>query len=154
MEIEERVEALRGLAQMAVDAAGACDLASRRVLSGWLALGLRELRAQHLRQVEELNVLIVRYGGHPVTQALAERGTLLQGVVRVSLGLGEETTLGVLLRNEELTDENFRSVLCEAWDDDDRELLVQLQSGGLRHLAWMREVLEGRPDEADASVPG
>lgn len=143
MERRKELTRLSALAHLDADAVAAYDAALRQCGAD-LAEHLREFRGDHLRHVEELSELLVRFGGNPIAPEPDLKGSLYKGVTAASGVVGSAGALFALIGGEELTSRSYDWVLKGALTPDVRAILERCFADEKRHLAICKDALRQR----------
>jgi rubrerythrin len=154
----EEIEALTTLAMLDVDAAAAYQAASAASDDEAIRAALDGFRADHLRHVAELDRLIQRRGGAPVSAAGAP--PLLPRLASLAGRVGPDAALLALLANEELTNASYDIAMALAVDPETRAVLERNYGDEQRHLEWIQDTVQQLFDDdaveaepAEAVVP-
>ncbi len=140
----KKIEKLRSLAQLDVDAIGTYDAALKRIDVPVLKERLTEFRGDHVRHVQELNDLIAKLGGERVEEKADLKGTILKGFTAATSMMGNEAALLAMVGNEELTTNTYKAALKFEWNDQERSLITRNYNDEQRHLAWIKEAARNR----------
>lgn len=144
-EKQNRIDALKKLVQLDVDAIGAYEAAIARVGEGEVKDKLSSFRVDHVRHVQDLSALIVRLGGEAPEQKPDLKGAALKGFTAITSAMGTEAALLAMIANEELTNRSYDAALDLSWEPGERELVEKNREDERRHLAWIKEASKGWP---------
>lgn len=146
MKMKERMEWLRKLEQLDVDAVGAYEAAIRGVKHPLVADKLRDFQQDHVRHIEALRALIDKWGGDPLEQDRPDmKGAVMKALTRFTGLLGTEAVLGAMIANEELTNAEYLHVTQLGWDGTAQEVLEKNFADERRHITWIKEAFKTRP---------
>ncbi len=140
----KKIEKLRSLAQLDVDAIGAYDAALKRIDVPILKERLAQFRTDHVRHVQDLNNLISRLGGQRIEEKADLKGTILKGFTAATSMMGNEAALLAMVGNEELTNSTYKAALKFEWNDEERSLIQRNYDDEQRHLAWIKAAARSR----------
>jgi rubrerythrin len=155
MKSNARLETLRKLAHLDVDAVGSYDAALKHVRTEVIATRLAEFRADHLRHIRELNRLLEAAGEDPVAHKPDARGVLLKGATAATSTIGDRAALAAMRGNEQLTHRTYLAALNGVeWNDEERALLVRNFADEQRHLAWIEEAIRAGLGKEEEPAPG
>lgn len=139
-----KIEKLRSLAQLDVDAVGTYDAALKRIDIPILREKLSEFRADHLRHVQSLNAVIVNLGGQRVEEKPDVKGIFLTGFTAATSMAGNTAALMAMVGNEELTTRTYQAALKVDWNAEERMLIEGHYHDEQRHLAWIKSAAKSR----------
>jgi hypothetical protein len=142
---KSEVDRLHSLAQLDADAVGAYDVAIAAIGPELVRERLNHFRADHLRHVQDLNALILRFGGTPVELRPDLKGSAMKGLTAMTGLMGTEATLWAMLRNEELFDRAYELALQFEWSPEVKGLIERHRADEHRHGTWIREAERTRP---------
>lgn len=140
-----KVQKLMLLARLDVDAIAAYDAALEKVTEPMVKEKLSEFRVDHLRHVQDLNVLIEKYGGTAVELTPDLFGKALHGMTALQSMIGTEGALAAMFGNENLTNATYAIVRKLQWDADDLVVIEKNYADERRHLQWIRSAMFKRP---------
>jgi rubrerythrin len=141
---KNKIEKLRSLAQLDVDAIGTYDAALERINVPILKEKLGEFRADHERHVDHLNRLIVLLGGEKVERKADAKGAVLKGFTAITAMMGNEAALLAMMGNEELTTHTYQAALKAEWNTEEKELISRHYDDERRHLEWIKDAAKNR----------
>jgi rubrerythrin len=154
MKAKARLETLRKLAHLDVDAVGAYDAALKHIRTEAIATRLGEFRADHLRHVRELNALLETFGEEPVEFKPDAKGVLIKGATAATSMMGDRAALFSMRSNERLTNHTYLDAIDEAWNEEVRAMLVRNFADEQRHLAWIEEAIRTGLGKEEEPAPG
>ncbi|SEM58698.1 protein of unknown function [Stigmatella aurantiaca] len=145
MEVKSEVVKLRSLAQLDADAVGTYDAAISRIAAPLVRERLNDFRVDHLRHIQDLNLLIERFGGEPVALSPDLKGAAMKGLTAVTSMMGTEAALVAMLGNEEFTNRAYDLALQFDWSPEVAQLIQKNREDERRHLTWIRDAIRARP---------
>lgn len=140
-----QIQKLQSLAQLDVDAIGAYEAAIKGARHEEVRAKLSEFRVDHARHVQDLNALILKYGGQAVEMKPDFKGAVLKTMTQFSGALGTEASLLAMVANEEITNRSYDAALKSDWDAEARAVLERNRDDERRHLAWIKQAIRERP---------
>lgn len=136
---DKKVEKLRSLAQLDIDAIGTYDAAMKRLSNSELLEKFGEFRSDHQKHVQRLNDLIVAHGGAPVEEKPDFKGAALTAFTAATSMMGNEAALLAMIGNEELTTHTYHAALKFQWEERERVIIEAHYTDERRHLQWIKQ---------------
>ncbi|QSQ20246.1 DUF2383 domain-containing protein [Pyxidicoccus parkwayensis] len=146
------VAKLRSLAQLDADAVGAYDAALSRIPEPLVRERLNAYRIDHTRHVQDLNALIIQFGGEPVDLRPDLKGAAMKSLTAMTSMMGTEAALVAMMGNEEYTNRAYELALRFEWPAEVRALIEKHREDERRHVIWIREAVRSRPWEKERAL--
>jgi len=153
-DVKKRVEKMRSLAQLDVDAMDLYEAAIARIHVPAVKEKLQAFRVDHDRHVQDLNAKILQLGGERVEHVPDLKGKILRGFTAITSMMGTEAALMAMMGNEELTNRTYQAALKMDWQAEERALIEKNYGDERRHLEWIKQAVKARPwaHESEAHV--
>ncbi|MBU8896368.1 ferritin [Corallococcus sp. H22C18031201] len=146
---KSEVARLRSLAQLDADAVGAYDAAISRIAEQLVRERLNDFRIDHARHVQDLNAVILQFGGEPLALRPDLKGTAMKGLTAMTSMMGTEAALVAMLGNEEYSNRAYELALRFDWSPAVRGLIEKHREDERRHVLWIRDAVRTRPWERE-----
>lgn len=151
---EAMLTALRGLAQLEVDALQLFGAAMQHAKDPALRRRFEEFRDVHKAQARQLDEAVARLEGRPLAARPDVKGRVLERIAAVGALIGDEGLLVALVGGEELVHKRYEALLERSWPAPVKQLLDEAFGASARQLAFCRAALEQRLEQLPLGTHG
>lgn len=149
MDTKKLVKKLSNLAQLDIDAVHAYEEALKNIDKSEIHKKISDFRDDHLRHINNLNDLIVKFGGIPPERTKDFKGYLIQGFTSLRSVTGTVGALNAMETNEVLTNKTYKNAL-----EDEENMPLEVRSiieenylDEQRHLDYIRMTIKSLEEE-------
>lgn len=145
MKNQNFLKVLVDLAQLDIDAESAYEQALTRINNKGYYEEIAKFRDDHLDHINDLSVLIRKYGGQSPERTLDFKGYLIEGFTSLRSITGLVGALKAMEMNEVLTNKIYKNALnnedIKNWPEDVISLIKKNYFDEVKHLAYIRDAI-------------
>lgn len=138
------IKVLTDLMQLDIDATYAYEQALKQIDDKTIYKNIDQFLNDHLQHIDELNLMIKKFGGNPPERSKDFKGYIIEGFTAIRSLTGTLGALNAMEGNEKITNNNYKDAI-DANPDFPENVVILLKENYAdeqRHLNYIQSTLK------------